>query len=203
MTGQKWDKKIIGLTGGIGSGKSIVARLFEIMGCDVFNSDEIAKMCYYFDDIKENVMILLGKEAYLPNGKINRSYISEKIFSNENLRKQINQLIHPRVGILFEEFIRQSQKEFIIKESALLYETGLYKKCSKNILVVSPHQLKIERLKKRDHLTEKEIHKRMSIQWPDEKKIPLADFIIQNNEKESIIYQTEKIFKKLTEKNLS
>lgn len=197
MTGQKWDKKIIGLTGGIGSGKSTVARLFEIFGCDVFNSDEAAKQCYYFIDIKEKVIALLGKEAYLSDDKINRPFISEKIFSDENLRGEINQLIHPRVGELFQDFIRQSDKNIIIKESALLFETGIYKNCSKNILVVSPFHLKSERLKKRNNLSDKEIQKRMSGQWSDEKKIPLADYIIHNDEITPLILQTLAIYREI------
>jgi dephospho-CoA kinase len=197
MTGQKWDKKIIGLSGGIGSGKSTVARLFEMFGCEVFNSDEAAKQCYYFNDIKEKVIALLGKEAYLSDGKLNRTFISEKIFSDENLRSQINRIIHPRVGELFQDFVRQSDKKIIVKESALLFETGIYKKCSKNILVVSPYHIKSERLRKRDNMSDEEIHKRISMQWPDEKKIPLADFIIHNDEKSSLIFQTENIYNQL------
>jgi dephospho-CoA kinase len=198
MTGQKWDKKIIGLTGGIGSGKSTVARLFEMLGCDVFNSDEVAKQCYYFNDIKDKVIALMGKEAYLSDGIINRNFISEKIFSNENLRNQINRLIHPRVGELFRDFIRQSDKKVIVKESAILFETGIYKNCSKNILVVSPYHLKSERLRKRDDFSDEEIQKRMSRQWPDEKKIPLADYIIRNDEITSLILQTLTIYREIS-----
>jgi dephospho-CoA kinase len=198
MTGQKWDKKIIGLTGGIGSGKSTVAKLFEMFGCEVFNSDEAAKQCYSFNDIKEKVIALLGKEAYLSDGKLNRAFISEKIFSDDNLRSQINRIIHPRVGELFQDFVRQSDKKIIVKESALLFETGIYKKCSKNILVVSPYHLKSERLKKRDDLSEEEIQKRMSGQWSDEKKIPLADYIIRNDEVTSLILQAHTVFQELS-----
>ncbi|MCX8079825.1 MAG: dephospho-CoA kinase [Bacteroidia bacterium] len=199
MTGPKWDKKIIGLAGGIGSGKSMIARLFQMLGSDVFNSDEAAHQAYFMEGIREKIVSLLGPEAYLNKGEINKPFIRKRIFEDSSVREALNAIIHPCVGKMFDAFTEKSDKKIIIKESALLFESGIYKKCSENILVTSPMELRMARLKKRDGLSEDEIRKRMEAQWPDEKKIPLADYVIRNDEKHSVIEQVWDIHRKISE----
>ncbi|MDP2386645.1 MAG: dephospho-CoA kinase [Bacteroidota bacterium] len=186
--------KTIGLTGGIGSGKSTVARIFEVMGVPVYYSDDRAKEMYYVPEIKEKVIALLGKEAYLSDHQIDKKFIANKIFSNTDLLQQINNIIHPAVKKDFAEWATTKQGHiFVLKESALLFETGIYKTLDASILVVSPEQLRAKRIAKRDNLTEAEVITRFKSQMNDEQKIPLATYIIHNDEECSLIEQTLKI----------
>jgi dephospho-CoA kinase len=100
---------VVGLTGGIGSGKSTVATVFKILGCKLFNSDEVAKQIYFEEDIKEQVIDLLGNEAYFNSSTLNKSYINSKIFSNTDLLKQLNNIIHPAVKNKFEAFCQKNK----------------------------------------------------------------------------------------------
>jgi dephospho-CoA kinase len=189
---------IIGLTGGIGSGKSTVAKLFETMGCAIYNSDDRAKELYFKPVIKKAVIDLLGSESYVNETTLNRDYISKKVFSDTNLLQQLNAIIHPAVK---EDFV-QFQSNFplntiIIKESALLFETGIYKDLNYNILVIAPIDLKIERVMQRDSFSKKEIEQRMKAQWSDEQKSPLANAIISNDNQTALTPQVISIIETL------
>lgn len=189
---------IVGLTGGIGTGKSTVARLFEVIGVPVYNSDNRAKELYFVPEIKAKVTELLGTEVYTQDGKLNRDYISKKVFSDSSLLLQINAIIHPAVEQDFKQFAETNkQHKFLIKETALLFEAGLYKKVDKIILVMSPMDLRIQRVKQRDKVAEEEIYKRIRHQMPDEEKQPVSDFIINNNEVDGLIPQVLAIYQKL------
>lgn len=181
---------IIGLTGGIGSGKTTVAHLFETLGCVIYNSDERAKDLYFNVEIKKQVIALLGKEAYTDDLKINKEYISKAIFSDKNKLKQLNVILHPAVKNDFESFADSYPHEtLIIKESALLFEENLYQQCHKTVLVISPLGLKIDRVMKRNLLSKNQVEQRMLTQWTDEQKTPLANFIITNDNIHAIIPQ--------------
>lgn len=189
---------IVGLTGGIGSGKTTVANLFETMGCVIYNSDDKAKEVYFQSEVKGRVIELLGKEAYLDEYEINKEYISKKVFSNTELLHQLNQIIHPAVKsdfILFKSKLPLGA--IIIKESAILFETGIYKDLEKTILVTAPLEVKIDRVKKRNSTSEEDIKKRMSAQWTDEQKAPLANFVIVNDGIKALIPQVFKIIQQL------
>ncbi|MBI3519279.1 MAG: dephospho-CoA kinase [Bacteroidetes bacterium] len=181
---------IIGLTGGIGSGKTIVSKLFDVMGCAIYNSDDRAKELYYTPAVKKAVIDLLGKEAYINDQQINTAFISKKVFSDTNTLHSLNAIIHPAVKYDFTEYqTKHHANTLIIKESALLFETGIYKDLKKTILVTAPLDRKLERVMKRNHISKEEVEKRMQAQWPDEQKIPLADFVIQNDDKSALIPQ--------------
>lgn len=188
---------IVGLTGGIGSGKSIVAQFFEVLGCAVYNSDERAKELYYDKEVKQKVISVLGNEAYNSDGKINKEFISQKIFNDKKLLEKINSIIHPAVGDDFKEFVKQHPSKIIIKETALLFEAGINEQVDKTILVTSPIEIKIKRIKERDQLSDEELTKRINSQWTDDKKIPLSDFVITNDELSAVIPQVLEVFKKL------
>ena len=189
---------IIGLTGGIGSGKTLVSQLFKTLGCVIYNSDNRAKDLYFDSEIKQHVIALLGQEAYTNNGELNKVFISQAIFSDADKLKQLNAIIHPAVEKDFKLFVKSfSIETLIIKESALLFEENLYLKCDTTILVISPIKLKLERIMKRNVLSKIEIEKRMLTQWTDEQKIPLADFVIINDEKQALIPQVLTIYDKL------
>lgn len=189
---------IIGLTGGIGSGKSVVAKLMQTFGCIIYNSDERAKEMYYLADTKAQVIALLGKEAYIHEYEINRELIAQKVFENTLLLHQLNQIIHPAVKKDFTEFCsKQDEHKLIIKESALLFETGIYKELAHTILVTASDKVKIERVMKRNAVSEEDVKKRIHAQWPDSKKIPLASYTISNNPEDALIPQVIAILKQL------
>lgn len=189
---------IVGLTGGIGSGKSTVAKLFEVLGVPVYNSDIRAKEMYYKPEVKEQVIRLLGTNAYDENGKLNPSHVSKIIFGDSGVLQKINGIIHPAVENDFKEFVQlHSDKKLVLKESALIFEAGIYKKLDKVILVTSPLELRIARVLARDGITREEVIKRINHQLPDEEKVPISDFIINNDEKTGLIQQVLEVFEKL------
>lgn len=189
---------IVGLTGGIGSGKTTVAHLFETMGCVIYNSDDKAKEVYFQSDVKKQVFDLLGEEAYLNETEINKDFISKRVFSNTELLHQLNNIIHPAVKADFMHFqSRLPLGTIIIKESAILFETGIYKDLDKTILVTAPMEVKIERVKKRNSTSEEDIKKRMSAQWTDEQKAPIANFVIVNDGTKPLIPQVISVIQQL------
>lgn len=190
---------LIGLTGGIGSGKTTVSKLFETMGCAIYNSDERAKELYFIPSVKAAVIHLLGPEAYLNHKQINTNYISQKVFTDTNRLQALNAIIHPAVKEDFIQFQNNHRSyRFIIKESALLFETGLYKELNKTILVTAPVNIKTERVMQRNQISKAEVEKRMKAQWTDEQKAALADYIIINDAKSALIPQVNKIIQSLT-----
>lgn len=185
---------IIGLTGGIGSGKSIIAKLLEVLGCVVFNSDEAAKQCYQNPEIKKRVIALLGHESYLNNAALNKKHISDRIFSENTLLVKLNAIIHPEVSLLFDQFKMANQNKIIIKESALLFEAQINKGMDKTIVVASNDEMRIKRVMARDGLTCEKVQRKIKSQMPQDEKIKLADFVIYNNEDEFLITQTVVIY---------
>lgn len=189
---------IIGLTGGIGSGKTIIAKLFETMGCIIYNSDERAKELYFNKDIKQQVIKLLGKEAYINDIELNKSYIAEVIFSDKHKLQHLNAIIHPAVKQDFKLVVsKYPVKTLIIKETALLFEENISKEVDISILVTAPVELKIERVMKRSNLSKTVVEKRMLAQWTDERKIPLATYVLTNDGKEALIPQVLAIIHQL------
>ena len=189
---------IIGLTGGIGSGKTIIAKLFETMGCIIYNSDERAKELYFNKDIKQQVITLLGKEAYINDIELNKSYIAEVIFSDKHKLQHLNAIIHPAVKQDFKLVVSKYPiKTLIIKETALLFEENISKEVDISILVTAPVELKIERVMKRSNLSKTEVEKRMLAQWTAERKIPLATYVLTNDGKEALIPQVLAIIHQL------
>lgn len=193
----------VGLTGGIGSGKSTVVKFYELLGCLVFKSDDAAKQAYFNEEIKKEVKSLLGDGAYLSDTKIDRSYIGNKIFNDPFLLEKLNSIIHPEVNRLFKVFEAKHRDKIVIIESALLFEAKINTQVNKVITVVSPDELRIERVMKRDGLDRNEVIGKMRAQMSQEEKAGKSDYIIRNNEEELMIPQILEIFeelKKLIEK---
>lgn len=185
---------IIGLTGGIGSGKSYVASLFKAKGVPVYISDiEAKKIMASEKNVIKAIIKLFGNEAY-KNGKLNRVYIASQVFQNKEKLNRLNNIVHPAVALHFSNWLKNQNFPFVIKEAAILFETGGYKKCNHTILVTAPKEIRLQRVMKRDHITEIEVIKRMGNQWEDEKKIPLADFLIENIEKEKTKIKVNELF---------
>ncbi|MGZ3901439.1 MAG: dephospho-CoA kinase [Bacteroidia bacterium] len=188
---------IVGLTGGIGSGKSIVARVFGALGCVLFNTDEAAREIYFDAEIKVKVIALLGQESYSSERELNKSFISSKIFSDTDLLHRLNSVIHPAVKKKFEKFAQENKGSVIIKESALLFEANLHKSMDAVIMVTADDELRIQRVMQRDGSGREDVIKKIKSQLPQEEKIKLADYIIYNNEKEFVITQVLEIYNKL------
>jgi len=180
---------VIGLTGGIGSGKSTVARLFEVLGYPVFNSDEAAKRTYFYPDVKAAVIALLGPEAYHSANTLNKTYIASRIFSDTRLLTQLNAIVHPQVKADFLQFVALQGKRWVVKETALLFEARLQNEVDKILVVNAPDAIRINRVVQRDGLTQEEVLKKMQSQLPQADKIAQAHFVIHNNEQESLIEQ--------------
>ncbi len=190
--------KKIAITGGIGSGKSTVCKVFEQLGFPVFYSDVEAKNILTENNIvKSQIIELLGEEAY-QNNELNRSYISVKIFNNFSLKEKMNSIVHPAVRLAFENWVATQKSRIVFNEAAILFETGAYKNFDSTILVTSPESLKIKRIISRDNCTEQEATLRIKNQWADEEKIKLADFILNNDESEPLLQQILDLISKLS-----
>jgi len=194
----------VGLTGGIGSGKSVVARIFGLLGVPVYESDAEAKKLYMDPSIRDKVIQLMGSQSYTENGKPNTSFIAEQIFTDVVRRKRLNDILHPAVGAHYLFWLKHQPHPYVLKVAALLFEAGIASQLDTNILVVSGNDLKESRLAERDYFRPKEqIRRIIETQWPDEKKIPLADILFYNEEDQSLIRQVTSFHQKLINQLLS
>lgn len=186
----------VGLTGGIGSGKSIVAGLLEILNVPVYYADVQAKVLMntnsqLIDQIKE----LFGEEAYR-QGQLNRTMVAQLVFNNKDLLNSLNQLVHPAVKNDFEQWSAlQSHVGFVVQEAAILFENGGYKNFDHMVLVTAPLEKRISRVMQRDGVEKAQVMERIRNQWSDEQKIKLADTVIINDDKYSLIDQTLSLVK--------
>ena len=172
--------KVVGLTGGIGSGKTTVASMFLDLGVPVYIADiEARKLTNNSKVIRKKIITLLGENSYLKTG-INKKYVADMIFNDDELLKKINKIIHSKVANHFERWVDKQNDVYCIKETAILFETASYKLCDYNILITSPKEERLKRIKKRDQLTRKEIENRIKNQWSDIEKSQLADAVIKN-----------------------
>ncbi|WP_277115309.1 dephospho-CoA kinase [Chryseobacterium sp.] len=187
--------KIIGLTGGIGSGKTTVARFIEEFGFPVYYSDDRAKtIVNESEDMKIKIKELLGEDSYDENGFYDRKFVADKVFNNRDLLQQLNEIIHPAVKIDFENWVRKQSKYLVFKETALLFELKLNRQCYKSLLVTAEDNIRIKRVMDRDHKTYREVETVMEKQMPERDKIKMADCIIYNNTNlEDLKEQTEKV----------
>ena len=174
--------KIIGLTGGIGSGKSTIASCFSLLNIPVFNADFEAKKLLESDaELKRKILLLLGSEAY--HGSFpNRPFIASKLFSNPDLLSKMNSLVHPAVKNEFTCWIQKQRGNYVIREAAILFESGTYLDCDFIITVLAPESLRVKRVMKRDKVPVTEVKNRIANQWPDERKVELSQAVIVNDD---------------------
>jgi dephospho-CoA kinase len=185
--------KIIGLTGGIGSGKSSVARVFESLGVPIFYADKSGRTVLEADALVRNAVInLIGKEAY---DEQNREFIASIVFSDDQKLAALNQIIHPAVARDFESWKARltGQPDYCLREAAILFESGSDKDCDHVICVSADRKTRIDRVKKRDGASIAAIEARMAKQMPQEDKEERSDFVITNNGNESVIEQIVKV----------
>lgn len=187
--------QIIGITGGIGSGKSTVSKIIEEVGYPVYYSDIRAKTIVNDHvQLQQQIKELLGENAYDENGLYDRKYVSELVFKDENLLLKLNSLIHPAVRIDFENWVKQQTSPFVFKETALLFELKLNESCYKSLLVTADDNCRLKRVMDRDDKTYREVEAVMNKQMPEKDKVKLADFIIFNNDGlEELEAETKKV----------
>ncbi len=186
----------IGITGGIGSGKTTICKVFETLGVPVFYADTVAKQIMVEDEILvQGVINTFGSDSYLSDGTLNNSYLAGIVFKNAEQLASLNELVHPAVFRAFDSWVKKvpATVPYIIKEAALLFESGSFKMCDRNILVIAAEQTKLQRVMNRDGVTEEQVRARMAKQLSDEEKQKLADHIIYNNETDSLIIQVSRL----------
>ncbi|MEP1035642.1 dephospho-CoA kinase [Ekhidna sp.] len=190
---------IVGVTGGIGSGKSTVCKVFEILGAVTYYADDRAKWLMTNDgQLVSSIKRLFGDEAY-ENGRLDRQHIAGIAFKDQTMLEQLNQLVHPTVANDVEQWKKANKDApILLKEAALLFETGSYKSLDKTILVTAPLEVRIQRVIRRDSYRSREdVRAIIDKQMSDEKKIPLADYTIVNDGKQSVIKQVMKLYSSL------
>ena len=189
--------KIVGLTGGIGSGKSVILEVFSSYGVPCYQADNRAKeLMQKSPELIRQIKVLFGEDIY-QDKKLNRSKLADIVFGDKKKLKSLNALVHPLVNKDFQFFLNQQNTAYVIKEAAILFETGVAKDCDETILVTAPEKLRIQRVMRRDKINVEHIKSRMSHQWSDEKKIPLANYVINNIDWDKTFKKIEEIHKKI------
>jgi dephospho-CoA kinase len=187
---------IIGITGGIGSGKTTVCRVFEAMGVPVYYADDRAKAVMVEDGVlMQAVRDAFGDAAYR-DGQLDRQFLAAQVFGSEEKLQMLNSLVHPAVARDFMGWAGERADEghpFVVKEAAILFESGAYKAVNGTVLVTAPEEVRIGRVMQRDGVSEDEVRQRMVRQWPDERKAVLADHIIINDGKEPVLPQVVRL----------
>lgn len=192
----------IGITGNIGSGKTTVSQLFEILGIPVFYSDTEAKKAMVTDvQLISAIKGHFGEEAYFADGSLNRKLIAGVVFNNDAELQKLNSLVHPAVFRAFDQWVLQyPDAPYVLKEAAVLFESGSYKDCDYTIIVTAPTDMRIDRVMKRDNITEIEAQSREVKQMPQEEKQQLASYTITNDNSLLVIPQVLTIHQELIAK---
>ncbi|MBN2175512.1 MAG: dephospho-CoA kinase [Bacteroidales bacterium] len=189
----------VGLTGNIGTGKSTVAGVFEILGVPVYRADQEAKKFLELPETIEMIREAFGCDI-IAREEVDRKKLAHLVFNNRAALEKLNRIIHPQVKADLLKWIDQQKgNQYIVQEAAILFESGFYREFDKTILVVAPEELTIKRVMLRDGLSRNEVTARKENQWPQDKKIPMADYLIYNDEQQLIIPQVLKIHKDFTE----
>lgn len=190
----------VGLTGNIGSGKTTVSKVFEVLGIPVFYADDAAKSVMVSDPVLiAGIKSTFGNSSYFDDGTLNRKHIAGIVFSDAAQLAKLNALVHPATFRAFDEWVKNIKADvpYVLKEAALLFESDSYKMCDYSIIVRAPFETRIKRVMQRDHLTREEIESRESKQFSEEKKSALADFIIVNDDVQLVIPQVLKLHLKI------
>lgn len=187
----------IGITGGIGSGKSLVCRIFNLLGVAVYDADSRAKSIMTTDGILvSQIKKEFGTLSYRADGALNREYLAEHVFSNPEKLKILNGLVHPRVGEDYTQWVKKQNSVYVLKEAALLFEAKSNTALDKIIVVSAPESLRIKRVLQRDkHRTEEQVKDIIRNQLTEEEKLKRADYIIMNDEREGLISQVLQLHK--------
>lgn len=192
--------KIVGLTGGIGSGKSTVASMFEALGIPVYIADDKAKaLMNSSKSIKKELIALLGELAY-KNNSVNRPFIAQQVFNNKALLKKINAIVHPRVAEHFKTWLSRQNAPYVIKEAAIIFENDLEHQYDAIITVVAPKEERIKRVVTRDDSSKEKVMAIIENQLPDDEKVKRSDFVIENIDLEDVKNKVLQIHNRLIKK---
>lgn len=190
----------VGITGGIGSGKSTVCRMFKLLGAPVFEADVVAKqLLQTHPKIRKGLIHLFGEGIYLDNGSVDRKKLADIIFNDDVQLAKMNELVHPVVRSEFHEWVKQQNTPYVIHEAAILFESGFYKLMDFTILVSAPEEERIQRVVKRDGVSEQKVRERLVKQWTDAEKRKLADVEIINDNNNPVLPEIIQMDKKLRE----
>ena len=190
--------KIIGLTGGIGSGKSTVANYIASKGIPVYIADDEAKRLMELDEAKQKIQSLFSESIFNKDKTLNRKRIAELVFNNPSKLQELNAVVHPLVHQHFKNWVKEHENfPFVIKEVAILFETGGNKQCDKVILITAPEDLRIERACNRDNVDRETVLNRMKNQLPEAEKELLSDYVIHNIYLKQTFKEVDVILKKL------
>lgn len=189
----------VGITGGIGAGKTTIAKFFTVLGIPVYNADERAKWLMANDTaLKNSISETFGDQSFTKEGKLNRAHLAKTVFSDSKKTELINALVHPAVRRDFSQWAVLQDAPYVIKEAALLFETGSYRDLDKNILVSAPLEIRIARVMERDPQRDQDqIHEIIARQLPEEEKKALADFVVDNKGNKLVIPQVLRIHNEL------
>ena len=186
--------KVIGLTGGIGSGKSTVARVIETLGVPVFDADLAALALYDEDEsLLTEVKERFGASVIQPGGQLNRQALASIVFNNAEALQQLNAMVHPRVAKKFDVWKKMQRTSVVIREAAILFESGSAADCDSVIVITAPAELRIARVQKRNGWTEAEVRARMKRQWSEEQLIERADAVIVNDDRHLVLPQLTRV----------
>jgi dephospho-CoA kinase len=187
--------KRIGITGGIGSGKSVATRLFAMLGVPVYDADTAARrLMEGHSGLKQEIAGRFGSDVYSQDGKLDRTKLAQQVFGDESALEELNRMVHPRVMEDYERWnMSHSEADYTLREAAILYESGTWRDLDLVILVDAPEALRLKRTIQRDNRSEAEVRSIMSRQWSTEKKRALADHIIENDERHAMIPQVLRI----------
>ncbi|MBB3122710.1 dephospho-CoA kinase [Mesoflavibacter sabulilitoris] len=193
-------KTLVGLTGGIGSGKTTIANFFKELGVPIYIADTEAKALMNRSKvIKRKLIALFGDNAY-QNEKLNRDFLSKQIFNNKDLLQKMNAIVHPKVASHFKRWVKKQEAPYVISEAAILFENGSYKKYDYIITVTAPEEVRLKRVMSRDNSSKEKVKSVMNNQWKDEEKIKLSDYVIQNINLEEAKAQVLQIHQNLLQK---
>lgn len=190
----------VGLTGGIGSGKSIIAKVFNIVyQIPIFDADKVAKQIMNTDaNLIDKIKTTFGNESYTTQNELNRQYLASIVFNNSAKLEILNGLVHEKVRESFSNWVQTQHAPYILHEAAILIESGAYKQMDQVIVVTASEEIRIDRVKKRDKMTTEQVLQRMSKQLPDNEREKHAHFIVDNNNHLSVLNQIHAIHKKIT-----
>jgi dephospho-CoA kinase len=193
---------IVGITGGIGSGKSIVSRCLRVMGYLVFEADKVAAELLNKDpQVAVQVVELLGEESYHPDGTANRSFIASQVFQNQQHLDALNSILHPAVDRAFKTWIQENREHrLLFKEAAILFESGAHTSVDQVLAVVAPEEIRIKRVQQRDGRSRDEVVKIMRNQMNQDDLIHRSDFVIHNDDQNLVLPALISVLNRLGEK---
>lgn len=185
--------KKIGITGNIGSGKSLVCKIFEHLGINTFLSDEETKKLYLLPEIKKQILNYFNDEVYFNDGTLNKKLLSYHLFKNPKALQFIESVLYPQLNKTFDQWCERQNSDYVLFESAILFEKKFDSQFDKIIFVSAPEDVRLQRAMLRDKCDEENVRSRMRLQWSEETKIEKSDFVIYNDGNEMLIPQILKI----------